>query len=148
MRQIVLLALLMLILSNSASATCFGRHGITGQMVQAVEVGGQTIGNAYATSNWMPNGWPIITYGPRFFLLDPLLQSFVKIHECAHLSIPTSDEIRANCTALKSMRHHGLSDDEEDEIANWTRSEGLIDLRYGGTGEAFWNATLACAGTH
>lgn len=143
MRLIVFLVLLLF--SSLASATCFGRNLITGQIVQAEEVIGPTAGNAYAVSTWLPNGWPIITYGPRFFQLRPLLKSFVKIHECAHLSIPTSDEVLANCTALRNMRHHGLSKDEEDEIADWTRLEGVIGLQYGGTGAAFWDATLVCA---
>lgn len=142
----IAMLLLLLFIHASAEAQCLGRHAASGQLVQTHETTGQTMGNAYAISNWLPNGWPIIVYGPRFFTLPPLPREFVKFHECAHVSTPTIDEIQANCIALREMRHRGLSDSEEMQLALWTASEGSIGLQYGGTGQAFWQLTIRCAG--
>lgn len=136
-------ALLML---DGANAQCIGRHLITGAPVTVAESSGHTQGNAYAVSGWNGMGWPYTIYGPRFGLLGRLEQEFTRIHECAHLSIPTVDEVQANCAALREMRNRGLSADEEAELAAWVRSEGLIGFQYLGTGTAFWDATLMCAG--
>lgn len=132
-------------LSCAASAQCFAPHGITGQSVLAYEKPGQTIGNAYATATWS-NGWPTITYAPKFYNLPSLFKEFVKLHECAHVSVPTLDEIQANCIALLEMRRRGLSWQEEQQIARWTASAGLIGFQYGGTGANFWLYTIQCAG--
>lgn len=142
----ILLLFAALLTLSGANAQCIGKHFITGAPVTVAESSGFTPGNAYAVSNWNGMGWPYTIYGPRFSLLGRLEQEFTRIHECAHLSIPTVDEVRANCAALREMRNRGLSEEEEAELAAWVRSEGQIGLQYGGTGTAFWDATLMCAG--
>lgn len=141
-----ILFIFLLILPTIVNAQCIGRDGFTGQPAQVYETPGPTMGNAYAISNWAPNGQPVITYGPRFFLLSPLLREFVKFHECAHLSVPTPDEIQANCISLTEMRRRGLSLQQEMQIGHWIATEGSIGLQYGGTGATFWQLTLQCAG--
>ena len=129
-----------------ALGQCMARHWYTGFPVAVFETSGLTPGNAYAVANWAPNGMPMITYGPRFGALPPLLKDFVKLHECAHLSIPTMNEIEANCAALRVMRQRGLSVQDEARIAQWTHAEGQIGFQYGGSGGNFWQMTLRCAG--
>lgn len=143
----IALAFVLMVVSSIASAQCVGRHGVTGQPVQVYEAAGPTMGNAYAIANWAPNGWPSITYGPRFFALPPLQREFIKFHECAHVSVPTMDEIQANCIALVEMRRRGLSAQQEQQIAQWTASEGVVGFQYGGSGANFWLYTVQCAGS-
>lgn len=145
-RIAIFVGLLFVVVPTIANGQCVARHGFTGQLVNVVEQQGWTVGNAYAIANWAPNGWPVITYGPRMNNLNPLLQSFIKVHECAHLSTPTMDEVQANCIALTTMRQRGLSRRDEDQIANWTAAEGVIGMQYGGTGIEYWRRTLVCAG--
>ena len=140
------IAVAFIFLPTLAGAQCVAPHAFTFQPVQVLEMPGPTAGNAYAIAQWAPNGWPAITYGPRFFGLSALLKDFVKFHECAHLSMVTNNEVQANCVALTEMRRRGLSQQQELEIARWTVSEGVIGLQYGGTGENFWRFTLQCAG--
>lgn len=89
---------------------------------------------------------PIIIYGPRYYGLNPLFQEFIRRHECAHLSIPSSNEVEVNCHALISLRNDGLTEHQENAIANWQVSQGAIGVQYGGTGYNFWSSTLECAG--
>jgi hypothetical protein len=135
--------------SSPDDVTCRARSAFNGQPVPAREQAGST-GGAYAVSNWI-GGWPVITYGPRFSSLSPLEQRFTRIHECAHLSIPTTSEIVANCTALRTLRGRGLSEEQERQIARWHKAEGSVGPQYcngdiGCTGAAFWELTLQCAG--
>ena len=99
---------------------------------------------AYATYD--PLGNPIILLGPKYYTLTPLIQKFTMYHESSHLSIPTSDEILANCTALKRMREEGLSVQNEKIIKDWHISQPSIGFQYGGTGLNFWTMTIQCSG--
>jgi len=132
--------------SLTSSTTCYAPHLATGIFVPVVELRGPTFGNAFAIANYNANGYPVITYGPRFFEEPKLIQKFIELHECAHLSQLTSDEILANCFALQGMRNLGLTNEQENQIAIWHYSMTNIAPQYGGTGENFWNMTLACAG--
>lgn len=113
----------------------------------ANEISGNPPGNSIAFATWDGFGNPTIIYSLRYYQLAPLMKQFVWLHECAHLSIPTSDEIQANCTALLQLRDMGLTHHDEQLIANWTMSAGPVGMQYGGTGEAFWALTLNCAGS-
>lgn len=129
------------------ASSCIGRNYYTLQPAAAFEQNSTSmLGNAYAVTNFDPtSGIPVITFGPRFYQLQPLLQVFTRYHECQHAS-GVLDELGANCGALINMRSLGLSRAEEDVIAQWHRQEGLIGAQYGGTGEAYWANTLLCAG--
>jgi hypothetical protein len=135
--------------SGSAQSTqCVGRNFYTGLPTVAVEQSqAVTVGNSYAITYFDPiSGIPVITYGPRFYQLHPLLQVFSKFHECQHANGIVS-EVAANCRALIQMRNLGLSREEENIIAQWHIAEGVIGAQYGGTGAALWSETVQCAGT-
>lgn len=119
-------------------------HQLTGQIVPAQEMPGPT-GFYEAWAHYAPNGYPVITYGSQFLADPPLLQQFIRLHECAHLALPTSDEIAANCFALVKLRQQGLPPPAEAFIENATVAKGVLPPKYGGSGRAFWQLTLNCA---
>ena len=90
-------------------------------------------------------GKPLIVYGPRYRNSAPLMQSFIKRHECQHAN-GVQDEIAANCAVLLPMRALGLTTQQEFRIAAWLSAEGTLDPQYGGSGTIFWARTLRCAG--
>jgi hypothetical protein len=100
----------------------------------------------YATYN--QSGLPFILFNiSRLSQYPAIVTRFTYYHECAHLQIPTSNEIDANCTALRNMRANGdLTAREEELVEMATRSTGILAPQYGGSGDAFWDATIACAG--
>ncbi|MCZ4313604.1 hypothetical protein O4H66_09315 [Comamonadaceae bacterium G21597-S1] len=89
-------------------------------------------------------GTPTIVYGPRFRTLDPLMQAFIRRHECQHAN-GVRDEITANCMALVHMRAQGLTTRQEAHLQHWHQAEGRLDPQYGGSGAMFWERTLRCA---
>lgn len=127
-----------------AAAECMARHKVTGELVRAKEVDAPKL-NYWATATF-PNGYPTITYGPEFYRLAPIVQEFSKLHECAHLSIPSSDETRVNCLALTTMREKGLSEKDEAAIEQAHTQYARLDDVYGGSGREYWRRTIACAG--
>lgn len=133
-------------LGSEAMAQCSALHAYNGVVVQARERPGPS--PFWAHAGWDPDGWPAITYGPMFFQLPPLMQELTKIHECMHISVPTMNEIDANCRALILMRQRGLSSGDESFIAQYHMLPELQNLppQYGGSGWAFWNGTIQCAG--
>lgn len=127
--------------------TCFAPHRGTRETVPVAGINGNANGFwAYATYN--PAGWPVIIFDvPKMVQYPRIVWRFTYFHECAHLTIPTSDEIRANCAALVEMRANGELDEEDEKVVEHTfRSLGSLGAQYGGSGDAFWNATLSCAG--
>src|SRR5271155_3291968 len=63
------------------------------------------------------------------------VHDFIFFHECAHASVPTQDEVLANCVGLKTMRAVG-------------RAGFAVEARlsaFYGPGSAYWRQTLACA---
>ena len=133
------------LLAAPAHAQCMAPHALTGQTVQVIETGGlQSWFRAWAT--YRPDGHPIIYYGQGFMALTPLMQRFVRLHECAHLIEAPRDEILANCRALQVFREQGLGEEDERLIAQHHIADGVLPPQYGGSGRAFWALTLRCAG--
>ena len=99
---------------------------------------------AYATYNGM--GWPTIIFDvSQIAQLPRIVWRFVYFHECAHLTIPTSNEVTANCEALKQMRAEGEIDDRgERTVQRLMESLPTLPPQYGGSGRAFWRATMEC----
>jgi hypothetical protein len=128
---------------QDAAAMCQAWHA-NGQVVMARERTGPSPFWAHAALD--PDGWPAITYSQTFFALPPLMQEFTRIHECMHLALPTSNEVHANCEALKVMRSRGLSLQQEQFIGTFHWSLGVIPPQYGGSGQTFWAWTMQCAG--
>jgi hypothetical protein len=63
------------------------------------------------------------------------VHDFIFFHECAHASVPTQDEVLANCVGLKTMRAVG-------------RAGFAVEARlsaFYGPGSTYWRQTLACA---
>lgn len=117
---------------------CIANNRFTGQPASAVQVVGQSLHWAHA--DWLPNGVPIITYGPTYFTLPPVMQIFTSIHECGHITLQTSDEFQANCFALRRI---WPSPDVFNFLSMFHQSLGALPPQYGGSGMAFWNGTLA-----
>jgi hypothetical protein len=141
----ILFFLLAAIVTTASHAQCMAPHAATGQIVQVIETGGlNSWFRAWAT--YRPDGYPIIYYGQGFASLSPLMQRFVRLHECAHLIEAPGNEILANCRALQVIREQGLSREDEGYIAQHHISDGPLPPQYGGSGKAFWAATLQCAG--
>jgi hypothetical protein len=67
--------------------------------------------------------------------LPPEMHDFIFFHECAHASVPTQDELLANCVGLKTMRAVGRA-----SFAVETRLAAFY-----GRDSAYWRETLACA---
>lgn len=132
--------------ANLEDFQCIGKGRFTGAAVVPTETYGDPPGRAYAVIYFDPvHGTPLIVYGSRYRLIAPLLQSFIRRHECQHAK-GVQDEIAANCAALVQMRAVGLTTEQEGQIARWHIAEGAIDPQYGGSGAAFWEQTLRCAG--
>ena len=67
--------------------------------------------------------------------LPPDVHDFIFFHECAHASVPTRDELVANCVGLKAMRAAGR--------AGFAVEARL--LAFYGAGSAYWRKTVECA---
>jgi hypothetical protein len=63
------------------------------------------------------------------------MHDFIFFHECAHASVPTQEELVANCEGLRAMRAAG-------------RAGPAVEARLGafyGRGNEYWRKTVACA---
>jgi hypothetical protein len=116
----------------------------------SVPVGGMSVlagqvdqpGPYFALSAWLPG--PVIFYDTKFYSLGPGMQRLTQYHECAHLSIPTTNEFVANCYALIRMLDDGtLTPPAQVEILNAHCNMGPLPMQYGGSGVAFWTGTLS-----
>ena len=133
-------------IGNPAHVQGVGKNRLTGATEKPIESYGDPPGRAYAVIYFHPaHGTAHIIYGPRYRTIAPLMQSFITRHECQHAN-GVQDEIAANCKALTQMRGLGLTAEQEEQIGRWHGAEGTIDPRYGGSGAAFWELTLRCAG--
>lgn len=130
----------------TTTAECLAPHPFSGKSIAVKEESGETY-DAYALASWLPYGPPTIYYGKRYAALDPLQQRFVQRKECAHLSVPTVDEVQAACHGLRELRNSGLSSQDEQRVASWLAREGVTGFSYQGSGEAFWRAITQCANT-
>lgn len=138
------LTLFLLCAATNAYAQSMAPHQLTGQIVPVQEMPCPT-GIYEAWAHYAANVYPVITYGSQFLADPPLLQQFIRLHECAHLALPTSNEIAANCFALVNLRRQGLPSPAEAFIVNTTHAKGVLPPQYGGSSMAFWQLTLNCA---
>jgi hypothetical protein len=67
--------------------------------------------------------------------LPPVMHDYIFFHECAHLRVPTRDEIKANCVGLKDMRAAGRAG---------AAVEAEIAAFYGALND-YWARTVQCA---
>lgn len=107
------------------------------------------LGGAAAVVRSDPDGWPVIYFDAvtmrGFRNNDPHMIDFIFYHECAHATDPARDEIEANCEAFLAMEGLGLMDEATAAaIAGTHRKWRRLPTRYGGSGEIFWDKTLAC----
>ena len=134
-------------LVNPDHFRCMGRNQFSGVVNVPVEKQGENVTWSYAAFFVDPVlGTPTIIYGSRFQELGPLMQAFIRRHECQHAN-GVRDEIAANCAALAQMRAQGLTPRQEMYLEHWHVAEGQLDPQYGGSGAAFWQRTVRCAAT-
>ena len=139
---------------SDGARDCSAKHLATGQYVTARGVNDPNI-NYIAYSGHDPAGYPVIVFNTTRMNQLPL--SFRRLtfyHECSHLRIPSSDELRVNCAALRIMRAQGESSpqiEEEIRVASvWIDHTWPVGGQYGGSAATFWQSTVQCveAGTH
>ena len=76
---------------------------------------------------------------------DPHMADFIFYHECAHARDPDKSEIGANCEAFIQLQEQGLmTPPKESALAATHRRMRRLPSRYGGSGEVFWEKTMAC----
>ena len=127
--------------------TCYAPHRYTGEIVPVYGQNGHA-GGFWAVANYTNTGWPIIIFDVQELRQYPeIVVRYTYYHECAHLSIPTTDEIEANCVGLLNMRENNdVSPHEEKILRKVHYSLPFLPPQYGGSGRVFWDATIDCAG--
>ncbi len=107
------------------------------------------LGGAAAVVRPDKDGWPVIFFdhvtikGMRE--KDPHMLDFIFYHECAHATDPTFSEVDANCEAYLQLDKLGLMNEAlERALAQTHRKMMRLPSRYGGSGAAFWDKTMAC----
>jgi hypothetical protein len=127
--------------------TCRAPHRATGQLVPVLGVNGYANGFwGFATYN--AAGWPTIIFdAAQLSGLPSIVARYVYYHECAHLTVPTTNEFMASCQGLKAMRHRGhITTSQEETLRRVHYSLPSLGPQYGGSGRALWEGTVACAG--
>jgi hypothetical protein len=99
-----------------------------------------------ARAGYDSDGWPAIAYGDAFYAMPFMMQQFTRLQKCLQLSRHIG-EVKANCYALITMRERGLSAADEEALARHHIRFSTLPAEYGGSGQAFWAATLECAGS-
>lgn len=107
------------------------------------------LGGAAAVVRPDPDGWPVIYFDVvtmrSFRQNDPHMPDFIFYHECAHATYPERDEVEANCEAFLALERLGLMDARTARAIERThRKWRWLPTRYGGSGNAFWEKTMAC----
>jgi hypothetical protein len=107
------------------------------------------LGGAAAVVRHDQEGWPVIFFDKvtvkSILLNDPHMLDFIFYHECAHATDITRDEIAANCEAFLELERQGLMNEKlERALAHSHRKMLRLPSRYGGSGVAFWDKTMAC----
>ena len=127
--------------------TCYAPHGRTGHIVPVAGMNGFA-GGFWGFATYNAQGWPTIIFDVSQLGRFPVIVArFTYYHECAHLSLPTTDEIRANCEGLRQMRTNGdISRRQEDQLRRLHYSLGPLGPQYGGSGRVLWDRTIQCAG--
>ncbi|MDP2779273.1 hypothetical protein, partial [Devosia sp.] len=118
------------------SVSCRAPHAYLGFIVPVVETQGFSQHWAHAT--YLPDGTPVIVYGPTYFGLPGYMRRFTSAHECGHLAIPTRSDYEANCFALTNLN---LPRSDVDAIGEFHAALGPLPFQYGGSGVAFWART-------
>ena len=80
------------------------------------------------------DGYRITWNATRLKSLPPAVHDFVFFHECAHATVPTENELEANCAGLKAMRAAGRAGPAVEN-----RLKAMFP------NNPYWNATFACA---
>ncbi len=107
------------------------------------------LGGAAAVVRPDEHGWPVISFD-RVTIKpmrdnEPYMLDFIFYHECAHATDPTRDEIEANCEAYMELERLGLMNEAlERALARSHKKMMRLPSRYGGSGAAFWDKTMAC----
>ncbi|MEP6943838.1 MAG: hypothetical protein ABI981_12920 [Betaproteobacteria bacterium] len=120
--------------SDGATATC--RSG--GKPVNEVDGGPDSrvvVLNHVARTDRDGDGYTITWNATKLASLPPAMHDLIFFHECAHATVPTQDELRANCEGLRMMR-----------AAN--RGGFAVESKlaaFYGPGNDYWAKTLKCA---
>lgn len=80
-------------------------------------------------------GYTITWNAAKLASLPPAVHDLIFFHECAHATLPTQDELRANCEGLRMMRATGRAG---------AAVEAQLALFYGAA-NPYWVNTLKCA---
>ncbi len=117
--------------SDGTSASCIA----AGRAVSEVDAQGPAAAG-FTGKAVDDEGEPRIVWNrAKLAALPPVMHDYIFFHECAHLRVPTRDEIKANCVGLKDMRAAGRAGAKvEAEIA-----------AFFGAGNDYWARTLRCA---
>lgn len=107
------------------------------------------LGGAAAVVRDDKDGWPVIYFDNVVFKAmqarDPHMTDFIFYHECAHARDPAKSEIEANCEAFIELQQQGLMTPVKEQALSATHRRMLrLPSRYGGSGEVFWDQTMAC----
>lgn len=107
------------------------------------------LGGAAAVVRPDEQGWPVISFDRVTIKSirdnDPHMMDFIFYHECAHATDPARDEIEANCEAYLELERLGMMNDALERALARTHKKMLrLPSRYGGSGAAFWDKTMAC----
>ncbi len=107
------------------------------------------LGGAAAVVRPDKDGWPVIYFDSVVFkammVRDPHMSDFIFYHECAHARDPDKTEIEANCDAFVALQQLGMMNDAKEYALGATHRRMLrLPSRYGGSGEVFWEQTMAC----
>lgn len=107
------------------------------------------LGGAAAVMRADADGKPVIFFDNVVFkgmlARDPHMSDFIFYHECGHAQEQNLDEIEANCYAVLAMQELGLMTDAKLAALAGTHGKMLrLPSRYGGSGQVFWDRTMAC----
>lgn len=107
------------------------------------------LGGAAAVVRPDREGWPVIFFDNVTFkamlVSDPHMADFIFYHECAHARDQNKSEIEANCEAFLQLQQQGLMTPAKEYALGAThRRMRRLPSRYGGSGEVFWEQTMAC----
>lgn len=107
------------------------------------------LGGAAAVVRQDQDGWPVIYFDKvtvkSIRQNDPHMLDFIFYHECAHATDITRDEIAANCEAYLELERQGMMNEAlERALEKSHRKMMRLPSRYGGSGAAFWDKTMAC----
>ena len=135
---------------SMAEAACWGTNYKTGKKQAVREMYRTSVAHPkryIAEATYSPKtGQPLIIYYNRYNRFSALYRSFIRLHECCHHAAGRSgfsDEVGANCCALRRMRLSRASAARVRSImiSHNINSDTLID--YPGQGKEFWRRTAA-----